>query len=165
MAATNYYRRTYEINNENIKSRNNCYIPELDDDSELWSPFLNLQANVVMYQEINLDYYLNKYWKRINGGEFKTYSPDIIVGARVYFKGNVYECSYYRQSSRLSSFVKLSLPQDRYAHTSTRTELEWKVFFGEIVLFFANKCDGKSTSILIHLPILFSPCLASNIGF
>ena len=143
MAATNFYNRNYALEKEK-KKENNCYISELTDGYELWSPHLNRSANVHMFQDVNLDYYLSKYWNRVKAGKINKINPEIIVGGRLYSQGNVYESSYYsRQDSRLASFVKLSLPEDRYSRCKSKTENKWKIFFGEVVLYFANKYEGK----------------------
>ena len=158
LAACQYFERTYsEIHDIDNNSRSNIYTIRNDDnDPELWGPHLNLMATVQDFEDLNLEFYLRNYWNKEKKKLTSNISFELVVGSRTYNLGNVYECTFFsRHSTRLSTFVKLTLPQDKYARVSRKTNIEWKIFFGDLILFFVNKFEGKPIVFLIFHILIY----------
>ncbi|KAG2206234.1 hypothetical protein INT45_010584, partial [Circinella minor] len=93
------------------------------------------------YINLNLGYYLEKYWKQQEGVETVNIDTNIIVGTQYYSQGNLFGSAIHVSSieARISNFVQLSIPFDINAkRPNLPKDLQWGTFYGEIVMFFAH---------------------------
>lgn len=118
------------------------YVGSEESDPELWGPPL-YHATLDQYSALNLAEHLRRYWARELGllPNQISLEKEIIVGAKLF----VFSCSTFGGRGKgLTDFVMLRLPVDKYARQARRKPvLEWKIFFGRAILFFAHKYQGK----------------------
>ncbi len=144
LSASQYFCRTYNCSYDYRERKNNhYYIPNTSEDPELWGPHLNKLAMIQEFETMNLEILVKAFWSRSKGKSVSEISPNIVVGSRAYSHGNVFECSHFHNhTKRISSFVKITLPQDNHSRSRRTTNLEWKIFFGDVILFFVHEFEG-----------------------
>ncbi len=121
LAASNYYNRTFfdSSNNSNTNRPNMYYIPEVDDESELWGPHLNRFGTSAAFGDINLEFYLKKYWSRIK--------EHIITFINLFSTIGTYTQTTDQQ-------VKFLTPNKYTAWLNPRHAMTWETSPGEFIV-------------------------------
>ena len=114
---------------------------------EFWGYF---NSSTDQFIEVDLQAHLHTYWQCRFGHsttipEKQNLHTDITIGKRMFFNGTIYDSlQHKRTTQKICHFVKLSIPVDKYVKRSTTSNANWKVYFGEVLLFVAHKFnDGK----------------------
>lgn len=157
IAAGRYFERIYMTEQHTEHSPETVIETALGDNApELWAPF---QVYSIYSEQmlVQLPALLEYYWKSACnlGRDCSLQSYDQITCGTKYFKqGCVFDSTQSKQgSSRMHTFVKVSIPVDRLAHQpNSDVDRHWRVFFGFLELLFVHEFNGqKETLCLLRL--------------
>ncbi|KAG2210805.1 hypothetical protein INT45_007730 [Circinella minor] len=133
---------------------------------EFWGYF---NSSTDKFIEVDLQAHLHTYWQRRFGQsttipEKHNLRTDIIIGKRMFFNGTVYDSLEHKcTTQKICHFVKLSIPVDKYVKRSITSKANWKVYFGEVLLFVAHKFNDDIEEMLC-LVRLVNASLNKNTG-
>ncbi|KAG2216335.1 hypothetical protein INT45_005494, partial [Circinella minor] len=127
---------------------------------ELWEVLKNYMDFDQIEEEFgisNLDGLVKYFWKRIKGVVVPfLVCQSVVIDKKLLQSGCIYDSKFYldKRSKRPTTLVKLTLPVNVYARsTQRRSELVWREFFGEVLLFFSHKFNDGTEKILALVKI------------